>query len=110
MTVTLNLSLPEISVIRSWYEYSTDDSLHSGGSRLQLPSEQVVLDKLTCAENEQFTFSDSELAVITDWMDRSINRKYGSAKYLFGFEQQLYFKIKSTADSLEMWLRPAGFR
>ena len=98
MTVTLELSAPEIAVIRSWYEYASEDSYRYGGSKLLLPTEQMLLRKLESHASGTIMLTPSEITCVAGWMERSIERKFGSATYLFGLEQEVYEKIKAVTE------------
>lgn len=101
MYVILNLSAQEIATIRSWYEYVNEDSLHYGGSQLLLPSEQMLLRKIGAHIAGPISFTPSEIEIINDWMIRTVERKYGNEKYLFGHELLVYQKLKSTVETLQ---------
>jgi hypothetical protein len=99
MYVIVDLSALEIAVIRSWYEYVNEDSFHYGGARLLLPSEQMLLRKIGAHIDGPISFTAPEIEIISGWMDRSIARRYGDAKYLFGYESRVYHKLKSSVET-----------
>ncbi len=98
MSIPLELSPHETATIRCWYEYAADDSFHYGGSQLFLPSEQLLLKKLESHVSGTISLTPLEVACIADWMHRTIEKRYGSEKYLFGFELQVYFKIRAAVN------------
>ena len=98
MYIILNLSSGEIKAIQSWYEYVNEDALHYGGGHLLLPSEQILLRKINGHIAGPMSLTASELEIIHDWMTRTVERKYGGEKYLFGYELLVYNKLKSTME------------
>ena len=97
MSIILDLSALEIAAIKSWYEYVSEDSFHYGGAQLLLPSEQMLLRKIDAHLGGPISFTTSEIEIINGWMDRSIERRYGDSKYLFGYELRVYCKLKELA-------------
>ena len=98
MATILELSPPEIAVIRSWCEYASDDSFHYGGSKLLLPTEQMLLRKLESHASGTIMLTPSEITCVAGWMERSVEHKFGSATYLFGLKQEVYEKIKAVTE------------
>ena len=99
MHIILNLSRGEIAAVRSWHEFVNSDSLHYGGGQLQLPSEQMLLRKISNHIAGPMSLTASELEIINDWMVRTVERKYGDEKYLFGYELLVYQKLKSAVEA-----------
>jgi hypothetical protein len=95
----LNLSSGEIAALRSWYEFVNEDSLHYGGGRLLLPSEQMLLRKIKGHIAGPMSLTTSELEIINDWMSRAVERKYGDERYLFGYELLVYEKLKASVEA-----------
>ena len=52
------------------------------------------------------SFTPSEIEIVNGWMERVVERKYGSEKYLFGYEQLVYRKLKSAI--ADMRIEAAG--
>ena len=99
MYIILNFSSGEIAAIRSWYEFVNEDSLHYGGGQLLLPSEQMLLCKITNHIAGPMSLTPSELEIINDWMIHTVERKYGDEKYLFGYELLVYEKLKALVEA-----------
>lgn len=99
MYIILSLSSGEINAIRSWYEYVNEEALHYGGGQLLLPSEQMLLRKINAHITGPMSLTESEIAIIHDWMTQTVERKYGGEKYLFGYELLVYNKLKSTMET-----------
>lgn len=92
---------PELKMLLDWYTDFKESKYHFGGSDLIFPSEQMLLSKLNSSSGLSFKFSFEEMAMIQDWIENTIQKKYGSEKYLSGCEQTLYLKIKNaTIDTL----------
>lgn len=96
--MVLQLSKGEIETILDWYEYSSKEMFRFGGGEMVFASDQSILASLESGKSN-FTFCQHDLERIIEWMDTAINKRYGSEKYLFGFEQILYFKLKKSVRS-----------
>jgi hypothetical protein len=92
---SINFLKPELELLLDWYADFKDSKYHYGGSDMIFPSEQVLLSKLRSSLVLSFNFSIEEMVLIQDWTENTIQKKYGTEKYLFGFEQTLYLKIKN---------------
>jgi len=55
------------------------------------PFEEMVLYKLK--DNEPIMLSDPEICTVSDWMQKTVGRKYSTAKFILGKEQGIYEKI-----------------
>jgi hypothetical protein len=89
--ISIELSSAEIAVIRSWYEFASAESFKYSGPQLLLPTEQLLLARMNSHRGGAMEFGDSELACITDWMERAIAR--GANRFLLGLEEQVHAKI-----------------
>jgi hypothetical protein len=90
----LSLTPKEIETVLAWYEYANSDSFHFGGPDLEIPVEVMLVRRLRSCKGE-FIAEAHHIDLITDWMEKVVGRRYGSAKFLFGIEKSLYEKIKS---------------
>jgi hypothetical protein len=82
----------EIETILDWFDYATSGKYHFGGPDLEVPAEMQLAIRLRNS-SDGYEADDDDMRMIADWMDMTISRTHGSAKYLFGFEQLVYFKI-----------------
>ncbi|MBN1759777.1 MAG: hypothetical protein JW863_15730 [Chitinispirillaceae bacterium] len=95
MTIDFKLYGLEITVILSWYEYVKNNSLTLGRFDPLLPLEQGLVHKLAHHENEAVTFTETEIELLSRWMNMVIYSKYGSDEHLFGYERRAYMKLKT---------------
>jgi hypothetical protein len=97
--ITIYLTAAEVVTIRTWYEYSASDTLRFGGQPMPFPTEQLVLAKLVDHRSGPLQLTRSEVECIADWMERAVGHKYGTDRFLFGYEELLYRKIKDVTDA-----------
>jgi hypothetical protein len=90
---TLKLSPKEVEILLSWYRYSSEDSQHYGDGITLFPVEQAILSKLNALEGKRL-FTDNDICIIAEWMEKAINRKYGKATFLLPEERRIYMEIK----------------
>ena len=102
MSLKLKLTSFETEIIKSWYEYVYNDLLLYGCSGLLLPSEEALLEKLENHLSGAVVFTDTEIEIMCDWMERAVEGKYGSEESLFGYELRAYKKLKSREGVLQL--------
>jgi hypothetical protein len=89
----LNLLKPELELLLDWFLSSIKSKFHLGDHSILFPSEQFLLSKLNNSTELNKHLSSEEMNLILDCTEYTIQKKYGTAKYLFGFERTLYQKI-----------------
>ena len=89
-----NFTKREIECILDWYSYANSDHFHFGGPDVIIPAEAFLVNRLNNVK-DVFEPNEDDLQIIFDWMSSAVERKYGLATFLFGFESDLYKKIKT---------------
>jgi hypothetical protein len=98
--MSFRLEQVEIPIIRDWYEYAVIDSYHRGGETLLLPEEQSILEKLKHGADTPAILDDACIEMVFDWMNKAIQRKYGSSKYLTSGERALFSRLNDTMSAI----------
>lgn len=91
----------EITAVRSWYECAKENVLPLGGFNPLLPLEQALARKLLLHENENCSFSETEIELISGWMNRALYGRYRNDESLFGYERRACIKVKTVMRSLQ---------
>jgi hypothetical protein len=99
MNEAFSFTFHEAAIIRSWYDFVIDESMHYGGGGVIFPTEIMLLNKIARSQKEKLLFTTAEIGLIADWMKKAVGGKYGSSEHLCGFELQVYRKITSLLSS-----------
>lgn len=99
MSQAFSFTFHEAAIIRSWYDFVIDESMHYGGGGITFPTEIMLLNKVARSQKEKQVFTAAEIGLIADWMRKAVGGKYGSSQHLCGFELQVYRKITSLLSS-----------
>ncbi len=91
--ITLTLTKEEKEKILYWYEHVQKDSQHYGDGIAIFPEEQVIIDKLTSRKDGDFLFTENQIHIIADWMDKAIRGRFGKNIYVVPEEKSIYDKI-----------------
>jgi hypothetical protein len=97
----MQIKQSECQIILYWHEYANEDSFHYGGPAIDLPMESNLIENLKNRNNESITLIEEEIELIGEWMHKTINRKYGNAKYLTGAEKEIYEIIEEEFIKIE---------
>jgi len=95
--ITLTLTKEEKEKILYWYEHVQSDSQHYGDGIAVFPEEQVIIDELNRRKDGDFHFTDSQIQIIADWMQRAIHGRFGKSIYVVPEEKSVYDKITRLA-------------
>jgi hypothetical protein len=100
-TIAVPLSSMERDIVLGWSEYCRDDSFHYGGAAIEVPEELAILNGLRETPLERYCrFSEEQVDIIRDWMEKAISRRYGSAQYVTPPEKALHEKLNSISSLL----------
>jgi hypothetical protein len=100
--MTLKLSKIEAETVLEWFEYTHADSQHYGNGLAMFPFEKMLVDKLNATEEGgTIDIADNELVTIYNWMEKAIDKDFGSQTYLLPIEDFLYKKLNKALKEIE---------
>jgi len=91
--IRFELSETERGVIRRWFEFVQADSQHFGDGITLFPEEQAILGKLKPSPEGSVEFSEGQVDIIADWMDKAIRTRYGKSIFVTPEERAVFEKF-----------------
>jgi hypothetical protein len=100
--MTLKLSKIEAETVIEWFEYTHAESQHYGNGLVMFPFEKMLVDKLNAAQEGGIVdISDNEVVTIYNWMEKAIDKDFGTQTYLLPIEDLLYKKLNKALEEIE---------
>jgi hypothetical protein len=100
--MTLKLSKIEADTVLEWFEYTHADSQHYGNGLVMFPFEKILVDKLNAIdESGTVELAENEIMTVHNWMEKAVNKDFGSEKYLLPIESFLADKLNKAIALIE---------